>query len=125
MEKHKLHQPTQIIEIIDHYQVKINKGSNSGIKTGQIFEIFKSDKSNPGSDAISKGIGEVISVEEGISTLKSIGEKTGGKKIITKTGSGEAFEDLPLYQDSSTTVDPEPMPLPFSNPQKGDIVKLK
>lgn len=115
-------QSAQVVEVIDHYQVRINRGSNDGISKGDKFELFKFDRHEHHIDKISKGIGEAIEVNSDNTIIQSVKQKTGGKKAISKTGSGEAFTASPDHQDTTVFVNLDSNPMPFSEPKKGDLI---
>jgi len=110
----------KVIRVIDHYIVEIDKGTEDGITSGHQFELYKIDEH---STEINKGIGEIVEVKRDCAFLKSIQQKTGGKKAITKTGSGEAFTQSSDAQDLTEIVEPNNHAIPFSNPSVGDLVK--
>jgi hypothetical protein len=118
-------QSAKVIEVIDHYQVRIDKGSMDGIYPEERFEIYKTvlREDQKQKEEIQKGIGKVVEVFKDSSIIKSVREKTGGKKEMTKTGSGEAFTGSPQTQDDTTFVYPQSTPLPFSEAKPGDLAR--
>ena len=116
-------QSAKVIEVIDHYQVRIDKGSMDGVHPEEKFEIFKTVVRDDKREKIQKGIGKVVEILYDSSIVKSVLEKTGGKKEMTKTGSGEAFTGSPQTQDDTVSVFPTSNPLPFSEVQPGDLAR--
>lgn len=114
----------KVIEVIDHYLLRINMGSNAGVLADSIYEVYKNVDRGSHREKIQKGIGRIVELEDNSSILRSAQTKTGGIKAIKKTGSGEAFADEESLQENNfVTVNPEENPLPFSQAEVGDIVK--
>lgn len=129
----------KVAEIIDDEQLIINAGTNQGVKKGYKFliyslgeEIFDPDTNESlGQLETSKGVGEVIHVQEKMSILRSAKKhKPPAKKTITeKSHDPYRLTSLTaLYGFSNdctiTTIEEsEPEILPFENPQKGDLAK--
>lgn len=90
----------QVIEVIDDFTVAINRGSEDGIKKGDLYliyqlgnELYDPDTGKSlGKLEIVKGRARVTHVQTFIATLRSIETKKGfsAKKIVTRNASSFA-----------------------------------
>jgi len=129
----------KVAEIISDEQLIINAGTNQGIRKGYKFliyslgeEIFDPDTNESlGQLETSKGVGEVIHVQEKMSILRSTKRhRPPAKKTITeKSHDPYRINHLAAFYrfDNDCTIttieESEPEILPFSNPQIGDLAK--
>jgi hypothetical protein len=113
--------PATVVDVIDDSTLAINRGRRDGIERGQIFLIYElSDKLiiDPtdgrvlGYLEIAKGTGEVINVQENMSTIKSDMEERLEKEIERNQFGG-------LYE----TIRLRTRKIPFDDPKIGDKAK--
>ena len=107
--------PAKVAKVIDEYQIVINKGKNHEIKKGDRFLIYRLDEEiNDPDTGESLGVleliigkGEVIHVQDSMSTLKSTDKKN--IKIRNTLG---------FFPERTDTED-----VPFDGAETGDLAK--
>ena len=114
----------KVVHVIDDYKVAINAGSNSGIKLGQRYLVYKLSSEeiiDPDSNTslgfleIVKGSGKVVHVQETMCTLESDSYATPTKRIVRKS---------PLVSVLADSIEEtEQEQLPYDHPKVGDLVK--
>jgi len=110
----------KIASLIDEYRVVINKGSNTGVKIGDIFQIYKvgqevvdpDTKVSLGRVEIIKGKGEVIHVQETMAILQ-----TTEKHEVQRRPTGA----LAIF---AAGIEVTKEPRAFINPEIGDHARL-
>lgn len=116
--------PAIVVEVVDDYQVVINKGSEDGIEEGQRFLIYELSEEkikdpetgeNLGKLEYVKGKGKVIHVQEKMSTIESIEEDDSTARTIEKTN--------PLGIKRKEKIHTTPEIKPFQNPKIKDKAK--
>lgn len=119
-----------IAEIINENTIVINKGSNDGVQKGQKFLVYAESKNeikdpvtkeNLGKLEIVKGKGEVIHVQDRLSTIKSV-EKYPSTREIQKESSSLFFNPY-NQQPKVTEFFRSEKTKPFENPKIGDKTK--
>ncbi|MGP8025080.1 MAG: hypothetical protein ACLQG5_12980 [Methanobacterium sp.] len=127
--------PATVVKVLNSYEVAINRGSEDGVREGQMFAIFGfSDEKiidpESGEDLglleIFKGDGEVINVQERMSTIRSARKKPDRKEVIY-----EDTNDTPYFLRTISNVKPSKRreittvgeSLPFNNPKRDDKAK--
>jgi hypothetical protein len=82
-----------VAKVLDEYTLVINRGSNQGVKEGQrflIYELSNEEVKDPATEEslgyleIVKGIGKVTHVQDRLSTLVSVEEAQGERRIIKR-----------------------------------------
>lgn len=118
-----------VAKVVDRYTVVINKGSNQGIYEGDKFLIYgESDEEiidpltnkSLGTLEIVKGTGEVIIVQDEMSTIKSIDKSPPKREIIKPNINTMLF--TPLLHGNREIIVPGKIK-PFSNPKVKDKAK--
>lgn len=115
----------KVVKVIDEFNAVINYGSNDGAQKGQKFLIYAlSDEEIIDPDTneslgfleIVRGTGEVINVQERMSTIKSATYKKTPPNIVHKRD--------PFSIGTTETVEQfEPTQLPFVSIQISDFAK--
>jgi hypothetical protein len=114
--------PATVAEVIDDFTVVINRGRKHGVNKGQNFLIYKLSETqiqdpitleNLGFLEMVVGTGDVINVQESISTIKSDMEETIEKEIVRTRWDLMSPERIRLNT----------RPTPFDNPRVGDKAK--
>lgn len=106
----------KVAEILDDYNLVLNKGTNFGLKTGMVFHVYSwsCEIYDPDSGEllekllIPKGYGEITQVQSKIAILKSNQKKPSTLATITLSMYGKMESNL----------------YPFQNPEIGDYVEL-
>lgn len=113
--------PATVVDIINDEMVVINRGSIHGIKIGQEFMIYSlsdeiikdpSDGQALGYLEFPKGTGEVINVQEKMSTIKTNMEEEKSRLIYRDPFGGFREEIKVAYKK-----------MPFDDPEIGDKAK--
>jgi cell shape-determining protein MreC len=124
-----------VATIIDEHRVVINKGKQDGVKKGQEYVIFglgpevqdPKTQENLGRVEVLKGRGEVIHVQDNISTVES-NEYDFNQTIIRKKygGPGGAFGRFyGAQQKQEEEVEKTKQRKPFDEVSKGDYLRKK
>jgi proteasome assembly chaperone (PAC2) family protein len=118
--------PAQIVNIINPYQLVMNRGDRNGIKVGRrvlIYGISKEEIIDPNTGEslgyleIVKGTGRVINVQDNMSTIES-----DQKKIIRRKFDNSNPFYLASPKEKAEILEYDE-PKPFENPVIGDLVK--
>lgn len=132
--------PAKVVEVLDEYNVAINRGLSHGIVNGQRFLLYtlsREEIRDPDTEEslgfleIVKGTGRITHVQEKMATLTSDKVIPNEKKIVRTT-----YKDAPSSFSStvafytphgSTIVEEETSGVPkrdaFKNPRVGDCAK--
>ena len=114
-----------VAKVIDHYTLVINCGSNDGVKEGQrflIYDVSQEEIKDPatgeslGHLESVKGIGKVTHLQDRLSTLVSVEEAEGERRIIKRRT--PAY--LMLGASEEEIITPAKGFLPFSDAKPGD-----
>ncbi|MBW4576647.1 MAG: hypothetical protein KME08_15335 [Aphanothece sp. CMT-3BRIN-NPC111] len=114
--------PAKVVKVIDDNKIVINRGAIHGIKNGKRLLVYSigEEIKDPNTEEslgyleIVKGTGEVIHIQEKMSTIES-DRRQSQSRIIKKRGIyGFGEEEI---------VEPQKNLLPFDNPEVGDMVK--
>lgn len=122
--------PASVIKVLDEYTVVINRGSVHGVKKTHRFLIYAlgeelmdpETQESLGVLEIVRGVGEVVHVQEKISTVRSIEHSTPGRRIIRRKPnmysifSGRETEETETIESGQET-------LPFAESVVGDRAK--
>ena len=116
----------KVISVLDEYKVVINKGSNDGVTSEDVFlvyrlgnELFDPDtKESLGVLEIVCGEGKPEHIQEKITTLKTSKTQIRKAKTIKKTGPYGG-----LFGNTEETYDPEITDIPFENVDTDCIAK--
>ena len=116
----------KVISVLDEYRVVINKGSNHGVTSEDVFlvyrlgnELFDPDtKESLGVLEIVCGEGKPEHIQEKITTLKTSKTQIRKTKTVKKTGPYGG-----LFGNTEETYDPEITDRPFENVDTDCIAK--
>lgn len=108
----------KVISVLDEYRVVINKGSNDGVTSEDVFlvyrlgnELFDPDtKESLGVLEIVCGEGKPEHIQEKITTLRTSKTQIRKTKTVKKTGPYGG-----LFGNTEETYDPEITDIPFEN----------
>ncbi len=121
--------PASVAQVFDNeYKIVINRGSEHGVRKGQIFQIYtlsneeiKDPESGEslGRLEIVRGVGKVVHIQSQMATLESTKKASGIERKIVK------HSPLPSWFGSPTeeTIIPDEKLLPFDEPEIGDKVR--
>lgn len=118
-------QPILVAKVLDEYTLVINRGSNDGVKKGQrflIYDVSDEEIKDPatgeslGHLEIVKGIGKVTHVQDRLSTLVSVEEAAGERRIIKRRTPAFSF----LGASEEEIITPATGFLPFSEAKPGN-----
>ena len=112
--------PARVIEVLDTFTLVIDRGKNTGLELGEVFEVYCLNEESDGSEdsplELIKGIGEVIAVYKKTATLRSI---TPAFIVECRTAIpgylGGPFPEV--VGDDSGRIGP------FEDPKAGDLVR--
>jgi len=116
--------PALVVEVLNEYEVVINRGSSHGIKTGQrflVFELSEKEIYDPETEKslgfleIVKGTGKITHVQDKMATIRS--DMLEYEKSIIKRKSGL----FPFGSEEENISSPELQP--FEEPKRLDKAK--
>lgn len=119
-----------VAEVIDEYNIVINRGANSGVKLGdryQIYYLSNEDIIDPETnESLGKlehivGTGKVINVQTSMSTLESClySKRESRTKVVKPYSAIFNFAG----ETSETIIEP-PEREAFDNPEKGQLARF-
>lgn len=115
--------PARVIEVLDPFNLVIDRGRNLGVERGDVYEVYRPENSLSSEEQTPEPLGETI---KGLGEVIAVYKKTAALRSITPAFIVERPSPIPGYLGGPLleVVDGASGRIaPFENPRIGDLAR--